>query len=127
MPSRRKRKRKRRQAAKAGQRGDRQRPLTRDLGSPAEGGWGVLCGDWQSASRSDLRLLRKAINQNWPVPPERRGPLMAAVLSHLHREDRSDRLTLAVCQVAVAAVGRNLKQEATENRVAKRRDVGNGK
>jgi hypothetical protein len=127
MPSRRRRKRYRRLAAKAGLRGDRQRPPTDDLGSLAEGGWGTLCGDWESASLSDLRLLRQAINENWPVPPDRRGPLMAAVLSQLHREDRSDRLTLAVCQVAVAAVRHNLNQEAAERRAAKRQDAENGK
>jgi len=69
---------------------------------------GQLCGDWENASLSDLRLLRHAIKQNWPVPHESRDILMAAVFSRIHREDRTDRLILAACEVAVAAEEHNL-------------------
>jgi hypothetical protein len=65
-------------------------------------------------------LLRQAINQNWPVPPERRGPLIDAVFAQLRREDKTDRLLLAACQVAVAAEGHNLRQEEAERTAEKR-------
>src|SRR6516165_7715996 len=69
--SRRARKRYRRKAClgEADQRGDC--PET----SSGENGWGVggqSAGLWSDASLSELRLLRKAIRHNWPIPPDRR-------------------------------------------------------
>src|SRR5262249_40811797 len=62
MPSRRRRKRSRRLAEKAALRGDRSRPSIRGAG-------GQLRGDWENLSRGDLLLFRKAIKEDWPVPP----------------------------------------------------------
>jgi hypothetical protein len=68
-----------------------------------------LCGDWQNASRSDLLLLRKAISKNWPIPAERRRPLMDAVTALLHRNDTPTRLSIAVSWVVLAAHTYNRK------------------
>jgi hypothetical protein len=55
--------------------------------------------------------LRKAIEQDWPVPTERRGPLLKAALSVRHREDRTGSLVLAACRVALAADMHGFKPE----------------
>jgi hypothetical protein len=68
-----------------------------------------LCGDWASATRGDLLLLRKAIKEGWPVPPERRGPLLEAAFSALSRQDKPVRLRLAACRLAIAADEHNVK------------------
>lgn len=104
MPSRRARKRYRRPGADAGLRGDREKPPP--LPPPAasaRGVRGVLCGEWEAASRSDLLLFRKAIKEDWPVPIERRRPLMEAALSPIGCEDTPVRLLLAIARLAVAA------------------------
>jgi hypothetical protein len=49
-------------------------------------------GDWANATRGDLVLFRKAIKEDWPVPLERRGPLIEVALSPISRKDRSCRL-----------------------------------
>jgi hypothetical protein len=76
-------------------------PSTDDSSFFAGGIGGQLRGDWENASLGDLILLRKAIKENWPVPPERCRPLIEAVLSQLHSED--DRLTISLCQVVLTA------------------------
>jgi hypothetical protein len=91
MASRRTRKRQRRAQEAAG--GDRNPADARGQGG------GV---SWAGASRSDLALLRHAINADWPVPPHRRRPILADVLSLL--AGTSDvRLTLGVARVVIAA------------------------
>src|SRR5262245_16318373 len=109
MVSRRKRKRYRRQTAPVadGQRGDRTSPPAEDSGFA--GGKGQLRGDWATASRSDLLLFRQAIEEDWPVPAERRRPLMEAVLSPIYREDTPVRLKLAIARLAIAADMHDLK------------------
>ena len=109
MPSRRARKRHRRLAASAGLRGDRTRPPT-----GSGGGGGSLCGDWESASPSDLLLLRKAIREGWPVPLERRRPLMEAALSPITRKGTPARLVIALGWLVVAADRANLECEKAE-------------
>ncbi len=114
MPSRRTRKRYRSPAANAGLRGDRQRPPTDDFGNFAGGVGGKLCGDWENASLSDLRLLRHAINENWLVPVESRRQLMQALCSILRSEDF--RIVMSACQVVITAENYNLKLEEAERR-----------
>lgn len=114
MPSRRARKRYRRLATNAGLRGDRKRPPTDDSSFLAGGVGGPLCGDWENASLSDLRLLRHAIYENWPVPLEHRRPLMEAVVSQLHRED--DHLAISACQVAITAENHNQRLDERERK-----------
>jgi hypothetical protein len=46
---------------------------------PPRGVRGGTCGLWADTSRSELRLLRQAIRRGWPVPQERRGPIMEEV------------------------------------------------
>jgi hypothetical protein len=75
---------------------------------------GGFLGDWENASRSDLRLLRKAIRENWPVPLERCRPLLEAALSPLFREGIPARLFLAIAWVAHAADIHDLKLRERE-------------
>jgi hypothetical protein len=106
MPSRRKRKRERRLAAPgqtgaAARRGDRGNP-------PAPGGKGGTCGLWADASPSELRLLREAIRRGWPVPQERRGPIMEEVRGPLGDASTPARVALSIARVALAADRANL-------------------
>jgi hypothetical protein len=94
MPSRRRRKRDRRRAAEPAGRGDR-------LPAPEPGGWGADYRLWRDATRSELRLLRQAINQGWPIPQARRGPILADVCAGLDPAD--SRRVIAVCRVLLAA------------------------
>jgi hypothetical protein len=64
---------------------------------------------WSSASRSDLRLLRRAIRQDWPVPEERRQSLLDEVFPLIHRGDT--RLAIAVAWVLVEAEAANMRAE----------------
>jgi hypothetical protein len=64
-------------------------------------------GGWGAASRGDLRLLAHAIRAGWPVPAERRGPLLEAVASGLHADN--PRQTIAATRVFLAAVQSNLE------------------
>jgi hypothetical protein len=52
-------------------------------------------------------LLAHAIRQGWPVPLERRGPLLEAAESALHADN--PRLTIAATWVFLAAVQSNLE------------------
>jgi len=94
MASRRRRNRDRRRAAEPAGRGDR-------LPAPRPGGLGAGCGPWQDATLAELRLLRQAINQGWPVPPHRRGPILAEVCADLGPAD--PRRVIAVGRVLLAA------------------------
>jgi hypothetical protein len=67
-----------------------------------------LRGDWENASRSDLLLLRKAIKEGWPVPAERRHPLMKAAVSPIFREDTPTRVKLAIVRLVIAADAHNV-------------------
>jgi hypothetical protein len=122
MPSRRKRKRERRLAAPgqtgaaAARRGDREDP-------PARGVGGSLSDPWTNASLSDLQLLRKAIRQGWPVPPERCGPILREVLAPLDAKNNSPRLLLAVVRVALDADKDNLARARVERPGQRRGDA----
>jgi hypothetical protein len=99
MASRRRRKRGRRRAAEPAGRGDR-------LPAPRPGGQGAGCGLWRDATRSELLLLRQAINQGWPIPPARRGPILAdALASH---DSADSRRAIAMCRVLLAAHRANI-------------------
>jgi hypothetical protein len=78
VPSRRRRKRHRRQA-QAG-RGDR-------LGAPESPGPEGSCGLWRGAPPRELRLLLSAIRQGWPVPFDRRGPILDEIFDGLDEAD----------------------------------------
>jgi hypothetical protein len=108
MPSRRSRKRDRRLAVNGGLRGDREGPPPTQSFSCAGGVGGKLRGDWETASRGDLLLLRKAIREGWPVPPERRVRLLEAAVAPIYREDAPRRLVLAIARLALAAHRHNL-------------------
>jgi len=71
-------------------------------------------GDWENASRSDLLLIRKAIKEGWPVPPELRRPIMKAALSPLHREDTPARMVFAIARLMIAADRHALEMEEAE-------------
>jgi hypothetical protein len=104
MASQREQKRGLRRAAEAAGRGDR-------LPAPRPGGSGGGCGLWQDATLAELRLLRQAINQGWPVPPHRRGPILADVFAGL--ETTATRRSLAIARVILAAAKANLAGRLT--------------
>jgi hypothetical protein len=113
MPSRRKRKRERRLAAsesrlQAGQRGDRE--------ATCQGGKGDPAGLWTDASRSDLVLLRHAIREGWPVPEERRRPILDEVFPLLHSQN--PRVAIGVTRVFLDADRANLRTETYVLRTA---------
>src|SRR5262249_7027117 len=118
MPSRRARKRYRRLDAEASLRGDRTSPPAEDLGFAQRGFGGGLCGEWESASPSDLALLRQAIREGWPVPQERRPPLLEAVLSPLHSKDRSPRQAIALARLLLFIDRHNRKLDCAEPKSA---------
>src|SRR4051812_39954487 len=97
MPSRRRRKRGRRQAH-AG-RGDR-------LPAPVLPGLRRSRVRWRDATPGELRLLLSAICQDWPVPAERRGPIMAEVLAA--RDGKDARQVLRLARIALAADRSNM-------------------
>ena len=99
--SRRKRKRYRRQALKGPLRGDRPK-------SPVTGSGGVS-GLWADATRGELRLLRHAIREDWPVPDERRPTIIDEVSQILQSGDI--RRALAVVWVFLEADRQNLPPE----------------
>ncbi len=106
MPSRRKRKRGRRLAAgesqlPAGQPGDRE--------ATRQGGRGDTAGIWENASRGDLVLLRHAIREDWPVPKERRRPILDEVFQLLH--SKNPRVAIGVARVFLEADRANLRAE----------------
>src|SRR5262245_11168147 len=101
-PSRRKRKRDRQRAAQAARRrGDREGP-------PPGGEGGAVSGLWADASLSDLRLLRRAIREGWPVPEERCGPILEEVLDSAGEGKLPFRRLIALFRVALAADRDNL-------------------
>jgi hypothetical protein len=75
-----------------------------------------LCFDWANASRSDLLLFRKAIKENWPVPPERRGPLMESAISPFHREDTPRRRKFAVAWLVLTAYQHDVEMQLRAGR-----------
>jgi hypothetical protein len=125
-PSRRKRKRYRRRAANqavltARPRGDRSRPPTEDFGKPSGGFGGRSAGLWCDASRSDLLLLRKSIQEDWPVSDERRAAILREALSALHREGTTDRKVLALIRLGISAQQYDLDLMLANKRRAGRR------
>ena len=109
MASRRQRKRHRRQVhpegpATADRRGDRD-------DSPV-GGRGEPIGLWATASRGDLRLLRRAIREGWDVPEARRATLLHEVCQQF--EASNPRLTIAIAWVLIEADKFNLRTELVE-------------
>jgi hypothetical protein len=79
---------------------------------------------WSDASRSDLRLLRRAVRAGWPIPEERWPAIRDAVFALLDRGNA--RLEIAVGWVFVEAVGANLRAERELRRQAPRVVVQKG-
>jgi hypothetical protein len=108
MAARKKRKRYRDMSTKALSGGDRSASPTNSGGS---GGSlpkspHPISGLWCDPSTSELRLLRKAINADWPVPEERRRPIIEEIFPAI---DGPPRLALAVTRVVIAAEAANLR------------------
>lgn len=128
MASRRKRKRERRLGAAhqtdaaANWRGDRENAPPDDSGKPARGVRGAECSLWTHATSSDLLLLRRAIREDWPVPAERRGPIMDEALSALGRADTPARKTIGLARLALTATEHNLAVDREEHQAWYRRE-----
>jgi hypothetical protein len=80
-----------------------------------------VCGDWETASLSDLRLFRKAIKEDWSVPPERREPLLAAALSPLSNNDKPPRQAIALVWLMLTVEKHNQKLDWAELKAAQRK------
>jgi uncharacterized protein YeaO (DUF488 family) len=52
-------------------------------------------GLWSDASPSDLRLLRQAIRGDWPIPDERRPPIIAEIAPLFQAEQARAAITVA--------------------------------
>jgi hypothetical protein len=109
--SRKKRKRDRRRAE--------MQPAGGDRGSLPRGVGGSGAPPWAEASRSELVLLRKAINHDWPVPMDRRGPIIADLMTLLRTG--SVRMQLRVAWTLIFAARANLRAEEAERAAAKLR------
>jgi hypothetical protein len=64
-------------------------------------GQGGPYGLWRDAPPGELRLLLSAIRRGWPVPVERRGPIMDEVLAGL--DDADPRRVALLGRIAIAA------------------------
>jgi hypothetical protein len=73
-----------------------------------------LCKCWETSACGDFLLFGQAIKEDWPVPPKRRRPLMAAEFSPLFRQGTPARLLIALGRLAVAAYSHDLDQEQAE-------------
>ena len=117
MGSRRKRKRYRRltqaQGTQASRRGDRPETqgTTPDTPIPS-GGWGEIVELWSDASRGDLVLLRHAVRENWPIPVERRPPIIEALGNLIGNADA--RRVIGIARVFLAMDRVNLEAEREE-------------
>jgi hypothetical protein len=81
-----------------GSRGDRSTPPARGQGA------GV---SWADATRSELVLLRHAINKDWPIAQHRRRPILDDIVRHL--ESAEPRTAIGVARVVLAADQSNLR------------------
>jgi hypothetical protein len=68
-----------------------------------------LRGLWSDASRSELALLRYAINHDWPVPYERRRPILEEIFELARFADA--RKAISAFRVFIAADWANLRAE----------------
>lgn len=108
MPSRKKRKRYRQRAEATA----RAKP---------RGGW----GQGLPISRSDLVLLRKAINADWPVADEVR-PLIVDDVCQMFDHDKN-RYALAAIRTVLAMEAANIRQERREaigHNLARKKEAG---
>ena len=62
---------------------------------------------WRDAPPRELRLLPSAIRQGWPVPLDRRGPILDEVLAGL--DDSDARRVALVGRVVIAADQANME------------------
>jgi hypothetical protein len=122
--SRRKRKRDRQSGPATGTvpdpRGDRS-PRS-DTSNLPRGSGGRFGGLWSDASASDLVLLRHAIHAGWPIPAERRGPIIEEVytLFETVRRARNPRKLIGAARVFLEAAYANLRRPRTPRRSAGR-------
>jgi hypothetical protein len=96
----------------------RQRRQQPPPGSPAADGQ-EHTGLWSDASLSELRLLRRAIRADWPIPDERRDGLIEEV-SSLIDSDRA-RVAISVAWVYIEADRANLRARKAELRAEQER------
>jgi hypothetical protein len=74
-------------------------------------------GLWSDASLADLRLLRRAIREGWPVPEERRPGIIAEVSPLIGAEQA--RVAIAAAWVFLEADHANLREAARAQRCAR--------
>lgn len=94
MPSRRKRKRERRKAEATAQ-----RPKVR-------GDW----GECAPLSRGELLLVRHAIRERWPVPPEVRQAIVDGVMRKFNEPMTTNREHSAIAWCVLTMTGDNLRR-----------------
>jgi hypothetical protein len=78
----------------------------------------AAAGLWRDANRSDLRLLRRAIREDWPISPARRLTLMDEIHDVFLAARAADdvRLVIAVAWVVVDVANYNLRLMEAERR-----------
>lgn len=76
-------------------------------------GQGAVLGLWSDASRRDLLLFRQAIRKGWPVPPERKHPIIEELAPQIETADT--RLLFALTRAFLAASGADLAQLIKES------------
>jgi hypothetical protein len=72
---------------------------------------------WESASRSDLILLRRAIREGWAIPEDRRQTLPKEIAVLLRSDN--PRLAIGAARVYVEMDRANLKAEWAAHRLRK--------
>jgi len=68
----------------------------------------------ESLSRGDLKLIRKAIREDWPTAESMQQQLMDAMFRDL--PDCNDRKALAIARTALAAVASDIAAQASLRR-----------
>jgi len=81
------------------------RPPIRQGGEGGLGVWGP------KPSRSDLRLIAQAANNDWPVPDAHRPWIVDVAASVIYDDDAPARLTLAAAAALIAMEGANIRAE----------------
>lgn len=74
---------------------------------------GVLGDGALHAGKGNMAMIRRALRDDWPIPPDLRKTLVAQMGKILESAD-SDRDCIAAAKVLVAADSLNAKREATD-------------
>jgi hypothetical protein len=80
--------------------------------------------DWTQPTFEDVWLVRRAIREDWPVPPKRGVAIMRQLLSHA----KSDLVAIAAARTYGLAEKANMAKEAKAGKILKKleRDALNG-